>query len=480
MEIPEQSQEQGSSIQTGASVEPQQQQQQEHHATTGDGAQALLASGLTQEQQESVERARAYAQELQETVFREILEAERKRKEEESRPAAGTLNPGLVGGMDARNHSVMSRVYVGSINFELTEEHIHSVFAEFGSVRSVSMSKDPMTGRHKGFGFVEYDVPEAASLAMEVMNGTMLGGRQLRIGRPNNYNVAVMQGFPPPPPERIYVANVNEAIAEEALREIFAPFGEVRACVLAPDMVARKHRGWGFIEFADESAAEQAAMAMNGFSLGNLVLRVRRCVVGGPLSEGMAALDAEGAAAQATATGAGGSAAPAVRPPAQVMELAASINKSIIGGESAAAEERPAVVRGSSNESGVPKREIQQDVMQKLATSGSAVVQLENVVGGRSEVDDDLAEDMAGEGMKCGRIVKVVVHIASEEELGSGHDRQGGEVCIFVQYAEPESATKALELFDGRWFGGRRVSARLYDPDHYRIVTSTDTMVYIP
>ncbi|PIA15483.1 hypothetical protein COEREDRAFT_28248, partial [Coemansia reversa NRRL 1564] len=235
-------------------------------------------SGLTQEQQDSVKRAQEYAQELQQTVFRELLEIERKRKEEESKPAAGTLNPGLAGGMDSRNHSVMSRVYVGSINFELTEEHIHSVFAEFGSVRSVSMSKDPMTGRHKGFGFVEYDVPEAASLAMEVMNGTMLGGRQLRIGRPNNYSVAVMQGFPPPPPERIYVANVNEAIAEEALREIFAPFGDVKACVLAPDMIMRKHRGWGFIEFAEESAAEQAAMAMNGFSLGNLVLRVRRCV----------------------------------------------------------------------------------------------------------------------------------------------------------------------------------------------------------
>ncbi|KAJ2083331.1 hypothetical protein H4R24_000891 [Coemansia sp. RSA 988] len=473
MEVQRQGQE--GNTQASAFAEPQQeQQQQESHATTGDGtgtgAQTLLDSGLTREQQESVERARAYAQELQQTVFQGVLEAERKRKEEESRPAAGTLNPGLVGGMDARNHSVMSRVYVGSINFELTEEHIHSVFAEFGTVRSVSMSKDLMTGRHKGFGFVEYDVPEAASLAMEVMNGTMLGGRQLRIGRPNNYNVAVMQGFPPPPPERIYVANINEAIAEEALREIFAPFGEVKACVLAPDMVARKHKGWGFIEFADEAAAQQAAMAMNGFSLGNLVLRVRRCVVGGPLGEGMAALDAEGAGAQAAAAGVGGLAAPTVQPPAQVMELAASINKSI-GGAEPAAEERLA-------EGGVPQHVIQQEVKQKLAVSGSAVVLLENVVGGRSEVDDDLAEDMAGEGMKCGRIVKVVVHVATEEELGGG--QQNGDVCIFVQYAEPESACKALELFEGRWFGGRRVSARLYDPDQYRIVTSADTMVYIP
>ncbi|KAJ2732565.1 hypothetical protein H4S06_006843, partial [Coemansia sp. BCRC 34490] len=127
--------------------------------------QPTLANGLTQAQQDSVDRARAYAQELQETVFKEILEAERKRKEEETKPPPGTVNPGLLGGkMDPRNASVMSRIYVGSINFELTEEHIHRVFSEFGTVRSVSMSKDPVSGRHKGFGFVEYEVPEAAAL----------------------------------------------------------------------------------------------------------------------------------------------------------------------------------------------------------------------------------------------------------------------------------------------------------------------------
>ncbi|KAJ2007290.1 hypothetical protein GGI04_001568 [Coemansia thaxteri] len=214
----------------------------------------------------------AYAQELQQTVFKNILEEEPRLRGEEARKLpACTVNPGLLAGVDVRNMSVMSRIYVGSINFELNDEQLKRVFSEFGSVCSVSMSKDPATGRHKGFGFIEYDVPEAATLAMEVMNGTMLGGRQLKIGRPNNYSLAVTQGFPAPPAERIYVANVNEAISEDVLREIFAPFGQVNACVLAVDIATRKHKGWGFIEFAEEAPAEQAALAMNGFSLGNLV-----------------------------------------------------------------------------------------------------------------------------------------------------------------------------------------------------------------
>ena len=71
----------------------------------------------------------------------------------------------------------MSRIYVGSINFELTDVHIKQVFSQFGYVKGVSMTIDPATGKHKGFCFVEYEVPEAAQLALEVMNGSELGGR---------------------------------------------------------------------------------------------------------------------------------------------------------------------------------------------------------------------------------------------------------------------------------------------------------------
>ncbi|KAJ1766277.1 hypothetical protein IW140_006027 [Coemansia sp. RSA 1813] len=428
---------------------------QQQNQLNSDSQQTTLANGLTQAQQESVDRARAYAHELQQTVFKDLLETERKLKEEESKLPAGTVNPGLLSGMDPRNASVMSRLYVGSINFDLTEEHIRRVFSEFGTVRSVSMSKDPMSGRHKGFGFVEYEVPEAASLAMDAMNGTMLGGRQLKIGRPNNYNVAVAQGFEQPPMERIYVANVNEAIGEDSLREIFAPFGDVSACVLAPDMSTRKHKGWGFIEFADQAAADQAAIAMNGFSLGNLVLRVRKCVVGGPLGDGMAALDTlplDTTEPPNTAQ----QPPPAVRPPQQVMDVVASINKNIIGATEPIAGPQP-----------------------PPAVEGSSIVLLENVVGGRAEVDDELAGDMAGEGTKCGAIEKVVVHIASPQELAESSG-VSSEVSIFIQYIEPASAANAIELFDGRWFGGRRISATLYDSDMYRMVTSADTMVFIP
>ncbi|KAJ2450884.1 hypothetical protein EV183_003980 [Coemansia sp. RSA 2336] len=337
-------------------------------------------AGLTAEQQGRVDRARAYAQELQETVFKEI-EAEQKRVEGQ---LPRDMTPGLAAGMDARDHSVMSRLYVGSINFDLTEELVSRAFSEFGQVRRVNLAKDPHGGRHKGFGFVEYYVPEAAVLAMEMMDGRMLGGRQLKIGRPTGYDAAVARGFPKPPRERVYVANVNPDVSQEALREIFAAFGSVTKCLLA-----QGEQGWGFIEYEQAQAAEQAALAMNGLALANVLLRVRACVVGGPLGE-----------------------------------------------------------------------------------PGSKVVALYNVAD-RSQVDDELPSDVAEEGQKCGRLAKVVVHMAESRDLQS-------QVCVFLVYAEEEAASKAVRLFDGRWFGGRKISAALFDMDRFLVLTSTDTMVFVP
>jgi len=51
------------------------------------------------------------------------------------------------------------------------------------------MSWDSVTGHHKGFAFLEFEVPEAAQLAQDAMNGKLMGGRNLKVspvGRPAN------------------------------------------------------------------------------------------------------------------------------------------------------------------------------------------------------------------------------------------------------------------------------------------------------
>ena len=77
--------------------------------------------------------------------------------------------------------ALMCRIYVGSINFEIKEDTIKQAFMPFGPIKSVNLSWDPVTNKHKGFAFIEYDLPEAASLALEQMNGVMIGGRNIKV-----------------------------------------------------------------------------------------------------------------------------------------------------------------------------------------------------------------------------------------------------------------------------------------------------------
>ena len=50
----------------------------------------------------------------------------------------------------------VSRLYVGSLHFNLTESDIRQVFEPFGELEFVDLHRDPMTGRSKGYAFVQY------------------------------------------------------------------------------------------------------------------------------------------------------------------------------------------------------------------------------------------------------------------------------------------------------------------------------------
>ncbi|KAJ1970427.1 hypothetical protein H4R33_007276, partial [Dimargaris cristalligena] len=206
-------------------------------------------------------------------------------------PGLLSTNPFFNSDIDPSTLDNLSNVYIGSINFDLNEDHIRAIFAQYGAIKALSMSIDPVVGHHKGFCFLEYETPEGGDMAVEALNGAQLGGRSLRVGRPNHYNPGLIATLPPPPPGRLYVANVNEFVSEANVASIFEPFGTPVKCVLIPDVLRRKHKGYGYIEFGDAQASQMALAAMNGFDLGGMPLRIRKAVVGGPLPEGMSALD---------------------------------------------------------------------------------------------------------------------------------------------------------------------------------------------
>ena len=74
----------------------------------------------------------------------------------------------------------MTSIYVGNLPFTSTEDEIRDLFAAYGEVERVQLINDRDTGRPRGFGFVTMGAEDAAK-AIEALNGTELGGRNLRI-----------------------------------------------------------------------------------------------------------------------------------------------------------------------------------------------------------------------------------------------------------------------------------------------------------
>ena len=74
-----------------------------------------------------------------------------------------------------------NRVYVGSLPYATTDARLEEIFSQYGTVASARIITDKLTGRSKGFGFVEMSSGDEARAAIEALNGGQLDGRTLTV-----------------------------------------------------------------------------------------------------------------------------------------------------------------------------------------------------------------------------------------------------------------------------------------------------------
>ncbi len=74
-------------------------------------------------------------------------------------------------------------IYVGNLSYEVTEEDITEVFAEYGTVKSVTLPKDRETGRMRGFAFVEMGTSAEEAAAIEALDGAEWMDRNLKVNK---------------------------------------------------------------------------------------------------------------------------------------------------------------------------------------------------------------------------------------------------------------------------------------------------------
>ena len=74
-------------------------------------------------------------------------------------------------------------IYVGNLSYEVTQDTLSAVFAEYGTVKRVQLPTDRETGQLRGFGFVEMGTEAEEATAIEALDGAEWMGRDLKVNK---------------------------------------------------------------------------------------------------------------------------------------------------------------------------------------------------------------------------------------------------------------------------------------------------------
>jgi polyadenylate-binding protein len=162
-----------------------------------------------------------------------------------------------------------TNVYVKNLDTAFTKEQLEQKFAEFGKVTSaviVTNEKD----ESKGFGFVNFAQPEEAQRAVEALNGTVINGKPIYVGRAQKKHereeelrhqrmdqLQKYQGV------NVYVKNLEDSVDDDRVRQEFSKFGTITSAKVMRDEKGNS-KGFGFVCFSNPEEATRAVTEMNG------------------------------------------------------------------------------------------------------------------------------------------------------------------------------------------------------------------------
>lgn len=141
----------------------------------------------------------------------------------------------------AEPRTLFTNVYVKNLGSDTDEEELENVFGEFGAITSAVVMKD-IEGNSRLFGFVNFENPRCAAIAVNALNGKTISGHEWYVGRAQKKAEReadlkqtletewkkLSQDFKEV--KRLYVRNVDVTVDEQALITIFGEFGTITSC----------------------------------------------------------------------------------------------------------------------------------------------------------------------------------------------------------------------------------------------------------
>ncbi|KAG6422084.1 hypothetical protein SASPL_118647 [Salvia splendens] len=162
------------------------------------------------------------------------------------------------GGTAPEGQFQSTSLYVGDLDFNVTDSQLYDLFNSVGQVVSVRVCRDTGSHRSLGYGYVNYSNPQDAARALELLNFTPLNSKPIRVMYSHRDPSVRKSGM-----SNIFIKNLDKTIDNKALHDTFSSFGNILSCKIATDTNGQS-KGYGFVQFDTEEAAQSAIDKLNG------------------------------------------------------------------------------------------------------------------------------------------------------------------------------------------------------------------------
>lgn len=144
-----------------------------------------------------------------------------------------------------------TNIYVKNVDSGVTDQEFRDLFEKYGDITSASLTRDPETGKSRGFGFVNFINHEHAAKAVDELHDKDFHGQTLYVGRAQKkfereeelrkqYEAARVEKASKYQGVNLYVKNLDDDIDDEKLRDIFAPHGTITSAKVMRDTATER------------------------------------------------------------------------------------------------------------------------------------------------------------------------------------------------------------------------------------------------
>jgi len=183
----------------------------------------------------------------------------------------------------ANSEKKFTNIFIKNLDESVDEPHLMEIFQKFGSIKSAIIMRDDQN-KSKGFGFVNFDTPEGAQLAVQEMNDKPIEGKPVYVGRAqkkaereselrNKFEQMKMEHLTKYQGVNLYIKNLDDDFDDDKLRGIFDQFGTITSSKVMKDAKGTS-KGFGFVCFNSPEEATKAVTEMNGKIVGSKPLYV--------------------------------------------------------------------------------------------------------------------------------------------------------------------------------------------------------------